>query len=192
MKIARIVSSVSHIDYIARVIDELDAIEAPKAENYGFGQFVAVDRGGIDAVGIVYNSVLANPEYANFGPRLSPKPALELFSPDFLSEQGVLLGVLMIGTVQTGHGIPRSVIPPGAVVESLSADAVHRFHADGSGGVRLHYYPQVLDHAGIYAIPLLENIIDQLSAVAGEESRKRLDVLKNSLSWQRTMGAQRF
>ena len=97
-RIAKIVKSNSHVDYVARVIDELDADEPPSAEDYGFAQFVAVPLAeGEEAVGVVYDTQLANPEYGSFGPRLSSRDELKVLSPDFLHEQGVLLGILLVG-----------------------------------------------------------------------------------------------
>src|ERR671927_95800 len=97
-RIARIVKSNSHVDYVARVVDELDADEPPSAEDYGFAQFVAVPLAeGEEAVGVVYDTQLANPEYGSFGPRLSSRDELKVLSPDFLHEQGVLLGILFVG-----------------------------------------------------------------------------------------------
>ena len=39
----------------------------------------------------------ANPDYGSFGPRLSSHAELKVLSPDFLHEQGVLLGILLVG-----------------------------------------------------------------------------------------------
>src|SRR5256714_1843793 len=97
-RIAKIVKSNSHVDYVARVIDELDADEPPAPEDYGFAQFVAVPLAeGEEAVGVVYDTQLANPDYGSFGPRLSSHAELKVLSPDFLHEQGVLLGILLLG-----------------------------------------------------------------------------------------------
>src|SRR2546423_1843144 len=97
-RIAKIVKSNSHVDYVARVIDELDADEPPAPEDYGFAQFVAVPLAeGEEAVGVVYDTQLANPDYGSFGPRLSSHAELKVLSPDFLHEQGVLLGILLVG-----------------------------------------------------------------------------------------------
>ena len=89
-RIAKIVKSNSHVDYVARVIDELDADEPPGPEDYGFAQFVAVPLAeGEEAVGVVYDTQLANPEYGSFGPRLSSRDELKVLSPDFLHEQSI-------------------------------------------------------------------------------------------------------
>ncbi len=196
MRIARIVSSNSHIDYIGRIIDEFDAEESPRADDYGFGQFVSITAEPETIVGVIYDSKLINPEYGSYGPRLSPRPALGNFSPDYLSEQGVLIGILLLGVIGAGgsivQGVPRSVVPPGQDVFAADDDLVQRFHADPQGGTHLHYFSQVMSHAGPFAVPLLEAIIDRLAAGCTDGDRQRLGVLKQSLSWQRTMGGIRF
>ena len=45
MHIAKIVSSNSHIDYVARVIDALDSSSPPMPEDHCFGQFVGIVSG---------------------------------------------------------------------------------------------------------------------------------------------------
>lgn len=196
MKIAKIVKSNSHIDYIGRVIDELDAASPPRAEDYGFGQFVSLPLSEKEEIiGVIYNSLLVNPEYANYGPRLSPKPELGSFSPDYLNEQGFLIGILLLGAVggeKIMHGIPRKVVPAGQDVFKIEADAVKKFHTDENDCLQIHYYSQIVAHAGLFAVPLLEAIIEQLSLDCTESDRQRLGVLKQTLSWQRAMGGMRL
>lgn len=196
MKIARIVSSNSHIDYIARVIDPLDADEPPPADGYGFGQFVSIPLEPGTVVGIIYDSKLVNPEYGSFGPRLSPKPALGSFSPDYLNEQGVLLGVLLLGVVNEKetivHGVPRGVVPAGQDVFGIEPESVRKFHTDGNDCLQIHYYSQVVGHAGPFAVPLLESIIDQLLPNCSDADAQRLGVLRQSLAWQRAFGGMRL
>ena len=49
-------------------------------------------------IGVIYNSQLINPEYGNYGPRLSTPSRLNtVFSPDYLNEQGVLISILLLG-----------------------------------------------------------------------------------------------
>jgi hypothetical protein len=196
MIIAKIVSSNSHIDYVGRVVDRLDVDSPPEQDDYGFAQFVRLVSGPDQIVGVIYDSKLINPEYANFGPRLSPAPALKKFSPDFLNEQGILIGILLLGTVDGNgkavHGVPRRIIPAGSDVEKIAAADARKFHTDGDGCVQIHYYSQVIAHAGLLAVPLLESIIDQLSADCSPTDGQRLSVLKQSLQWQRTMGGMRL
>ena len=197
MKIAKIVSSNSHIDYVARVIDSLDAAAPPSAEDYGFGQFVKLPlNGGAEIVGVIYNSMLVNPDYASYGPRLSPKPELGNFSPDFLNEQGFLIGILLLGSVdKTGkilHGVPRRVVPAGQDVYKIENEEIKKFHTDANDCLQIHYYSQIVAHAGLFAVPLLEAIIEQLSLDCSDADRQRLGVLKQTLAWQRTLGGMRL
>ena len=195
MKIAKIVSSNSHIDYIGRVIDELDSDEPPNAEDFGFAQWVSVPMAEGDVIGVIYDSKLVNPEYANYGPRLSPKPSLGNFTPDYLNEQGILLGILLLGSFDKAgnvrHEIPRRVVPAGQDVHKIDETLVKKFHTDADGSVRLHYYSQVIAHAGLFAVPLMEAIITQVSDDFSEPERQRLAVLMQNLEWQRTFGGVR-
>ncbi len=196
MKIAKIVSSMSHIDYTARVIDELDANEAPKPADHGFGQFVGIPMGQETAIGIIYDSKLINPEYSGFGPRLSPRPALGSFSPDYLNEQGILIGILLLGVVgedgKAVHGVPRGVVPAGQEVFALDTAGVRRFHSGKAAGIQIHYFSQIVANAGTFAVPLLESIIGQLMPECGPDDVQRLEVLRQSLAWQRAFGGMRL
>ncbi|HEX8735376.1 MAG TPA: hypothetical protein VF721_08650 [Pyrinomonadaceae bacterium] len=197
MKIAKIVKSNSHVDYVGRVIDSLDVAAPPAAEDYGFAQFVSLPlENREEIVGVIYNSILINPDYANYGPRLSPKPELGGFSPDYLNEQGLLIGILLVGTTdkdgKVAHGIPRRVVPAGQDVYKIDASDVKRFHSDENECLQIHYYSQIVAHAGLFATPLLEAIIGQLSLDCSDDDKKRLGVLKQSLAWQRTMGGMRL
>lgn len=197
MIIAKIVSSNSHIDYVARVIDALDVAAPPAAEDFGFAQFIKLPLDDeTNVVGVIYNSMLVNPEYANYGPRLSPKPELAAFSPDYLNEQGFLIGILLLGAVDKSekitHGVPRRVVPAGQDVYKIEADEIKKFHTDESDCLQIHYYSQVVAHAGLFAMPLLETIIEELSLDCSDSDKQRLGVLKQTLAWQRTLGGMRL
>ena len=194
MNIAKIVSSNSHIDYIARVIDARDADDAPKSEDHCFGQFVELGTSDEHTVGVIYDSRLVNPEYGSFGPRIAPHAAH--VNPDFVQEKGILIGILLLGAIDASgrslHGIPPKIVPSGSVVRKAETDQVKRFHSDGDGAIHLHYYAQVVANAGQFAIPLLSSIIDQLSAHCTESDAQRLRVLKDSLMWQGTFGGMKL
>ena len=199
-RIAKIVKSNSHVDYVARVIDELDADAPPAPEEYGFAQFVRMPASETEeVVGVVYDTQLANPDYGSFGPRLSSHADLKVLSPDFLHEQGVLLGILLLGWRARGgggwaaqHGVPRRVVPVGQEVFSLPGAEVFEFHKGAGGAVQLHYVSQALAHAGPFAVPLVEAVISQLEPRCEPAERQRLCVLKKSLVWQRTLGQLRL
>ena len=191
MKIAKIVSSNSHIDYIARVIDNAEMSQ----DDHVFGQFVAAEVDTGKLVGVIYDSRVINPEFSIYGPRLDAKPSLGSFRPDHFSEQSVLLGILLLGTLDGdsgSQGVPKRIVPPGQDVSTLSADEVKRFHTDENGSMCIHYYPQIIAHAGSFAVPLLDVIIDRLSADCSDDDRNKLQVLRKSLAWQGTFGGMRL
>jgi hypothetical protein len=196
MKIAKIVKSNSHVDYVGRIVDSLDAHEPPKSGDYGFAQFVSLPIAEeTEIVGVIYNSILINPEYANFGPRLSTKPELGRFSPDYLNEQGQLIGILLLGSISNdkfSHGVPHQIVPAGQDVWKMSESDVKIFHTDENGSLQIHYYSQVVAHAGLFAVSLIEEIVKQLTKNANEEDKNRLKVLKQALTWQRTVGGMRL
>ena len=197
LKLAKIVKSNSHVDYVGRVIDVLDAGEPPASADYGFAQFVIMPMDDDEeVVGVIYNSLLANPDYGNYGPRLSPLPDLSVLSPDYLNEQGLLVGILLLGWRDAmkvnHHSVPRRVIPVNQDIYRLADEDVGRFHLDAEGHVHLHYYSQITTHAGPFGAALIEAIIEQLEPVCEPEDRQRLCVLKQALVWQRTVGGQRL
>ncbi len=207
-KIAKIVKSNSHVDYVARVIDKLDAAEPPGASDYGFAQFVSIPlEDEREIIGVIYNTLLANPEYGSFGPRLSSHAELAILSPDYLNEQGVLVGILLLGwreraadksgadgtTAANHQAVPRRVVPVGTDVYWMSGESVRGFHQAGdAAALQLHYYSQIIAHAGAFAVPLIEAVIEQLEAMCSKEEKQRLCVLKRSLVWQRTLGGVRL
>jgi hypothetical protein len=196
-RLAKIVKSNSHVDYAGRIVDVLDTDAPPLSADYGFAQFVSIPLDEQEVIGVVYNSLLANPEYGSFGPRLSPAADLSVLSPDYLNEQGVLIGILLLGwrDLSTGvnhHAVPRSVIPVNQDVYRLSDEEVRKFHTDADGHVQLHYYSQILTHAGPFSVSLIEAIVEQLEGACTPEDRQRLCVLKGALMWQRTVGGMRL
>jgi len=195
MLIAKIIKSNSHVDYAARILDSLEADGAPGISDYGFAQFVKVPAGDCEVVGVIYDSQLLNPEYGNYGPRLSTPPELNsVFSPDYLNEQGVMIGVLLLGW-RDGRGIhqgvPRTVIPINSQVEAMTADEVRTFHQDKKQAMQLGYYAHVMKHAGDFAFPLVSAIVDQLEPLTSAAECARLQVLRRTLAWQQTVGGIR-
>jgi hypothetical protein len=189
MKIAKIVKSNSHIDYIGRVLDRLDSAEPPAAEHYQFGQFVSIPTDSQVMVGIVYNSQLINPEYGRLGPRLSSSADMNaVFSPDLVNEQGVLIGLLLVGWIEengTSHqGVPRTVIAVNSEVITMSEEEVRSFHTDKNNRLALRYYSQVITHARQFAPQLLLAVLDQLETIFGDTSKSEIAVLRRTLNWQ--------
>ena len=74
----------------------------------------------------------------------------------------------------------------------MKDDEVIKFHTDEKGSLQIHYYSQIIAHAGLFAVPLIEEIVKQLSENANDDDKSRLIVLKKALAWQRTVGGMRL
>ena len=190
MNIATIVASNSHLDYLARVVDRLDVAEPPTSQDFGFGKFVICGEG--QHVGVVYNSMLVNPDYGSFGPRLSGVDELRSFSPDFLDERGVLLGVAIVGAFASGalgQGTPSEVLTAGSSVIKMSDEQFVEFHTDQAGTLKMTYLPTLISQSGEFALSLVDSIAQQIREKLSlkESESKKLDTLTRSLRWQRTM-----
>ncbi|PYT01353.1 MAG: hypothetical protein DMF63_00440 [Acidobacteria bacterium] len=193
MNIATIVSSNSHIDYIARIIDAPgEDGNLPDASEHCFGQFVSIDGDREKVIGVIYDSRLVNPEYGSFGPRSGPRAELGRRTADVVREEGILIGILLLGTIDESgksfHGVPGKIVPVGRAVSNAGREIVKTFHTGADGRVHLHYYPQVVTNARQFALPLLNSIIDQVSAECSTAEGDRLKVLRQSLTWQATLG----
>ncbi|RMF86738.1 MAG: hypothetical protein D6736_14415 [Nitrospinota bacterium] len=187
MIIGKIVKSNSHIDYLCRILDRLETADPPQPHDYAFGQFVRI---GTETVGIIYDSQLINPDYGNYGPRLTTPPEQNaVFSPDYLNEQATLVGILLLGWLEGSigiHRVPRYVIPINTEVETMDEEAIRRFHSDQDQEFQLHYYSHILTHAGPIGIQLLLTVIEQLGRLFTEASAS-LQILQDTLSWQLTL-----
>jgi len=209
MRIGKIVKSNSHVDYVGRVLDKLEAGSPPDPEHYRFGQFVAIPpiprafptgsaaatangggpAGACTTVGIIYNSQLVNPDYERLGPRLSaPVELTTVFSPDLLNEQGILIGVLLVGWQDAGggwrQGIPRPVLPVNSEIVAMSDEDVRAFHVNGGERLAIHYYPHVMTHARQFGQQLLLAVLDQLDALCADVSSSEIALLRRTLNWQ--------
>ncbi len=188
MLIGKIARSSSHIDYVCQVYQPGERQEAPTPEHYAFGTFVRMaGAGGQAVVGVIYNTVLVNPEFGTLGPHLSPAQDLAVFSPDYLNEKVTLVGIVAIGTLGPGgaviHGVPPQAAQIDAPVEHMTEAEVIAFHGDGRGGVRLGYAPLLIAHGSPLARHLLLGIIGRLQGLC-PQAMAQLQVLGDSVAWR--------
>lgn len=195
MKIAKIVSSNSHIAYIARILEARDGEGVPGPDDYGFGRFVSMPLEAESIIGVICDSRLVNPEYMNYSPRTTSMPALGELRRDLVDEKKALVGILLLGTMNDKGAvqeIPRRVVPAGQFVFTMEQEEIARFHRDGNGSIHLRYFPNLLANAGALAVPLAKTMIEQLDRNASSSDRQRLAVMANTLSWKHTFGATNF
>ena len=188
MQIGRIVKSNSHVDYVCQVNNAAEFSSCPLPQDYAFGTFVRVELSGGAGylVGLIYSTILMNPEFGNMGPRLSPSADLEVFSPDYLREQATLVGILAVGQVtedgDVHQGVPLLAVGVNAAVETMSPVDVGRFHKS-TAGLSLAYVPRLLAQGDPLIPHLLLKVVGQLSDLFPDCARQ-LSVLRGNLSWK--------
>lgn len=196
MRVGQIVKSNTHVDYVCQIDNPGEFKSDPSPEDYAFGTFVRVELGadaaqgapgGSYLAGLIYSTILMNPEFGNLGPRLSSPADLEVFSPDYLREQATLVGVVAVGQVTSGgtqQGVPRLAATVGAEVTTMTADEVRSFHTPASGdGLALAYAPLLLAQGDPLVPHLLLNVINRLGDLFPNQDRQ-LAVLRGNLAWK--------
>jgi hypothetical protein len=224
MIIGKIVKSYSHIIYICQIYGPLEIEVPPDIADYAFGHFVRVavpskrsdlSRNGQERdqskdevsicyiVGVIYDTQLLNPSFGSLGPRLSTETQVELFSPDYLSEQAVLVHLVVLGMmeqhrssssplkIQIVHGIPSFPLELNGSVETMTDEDVLRFHLFHDHGIAenqpeyLHmgYLPHMIAQRN-NLIPLaILRIIDQLEHLFPQHL-SLLSILKRNFAWR--------
>ena len=187
MEIGRVVKSNSHVEFVCQVWSEGEVDDPPSAEQYGFGTLVGVelDEAAGAIVGVIFDTILHNPEFGSVGPRLMPAADSTVLAPDRLGETAVLAGILALGRLGpqgASHGVGPTAPRVGASVRTLSSDEVREFHLP-DGLFTTGYVPHLLAHHHPLVGEVLLNLADQLTLLFPEESRT-LAVVRDNLAWQ--------
>lgn len=187
MRIGKIVSSSSHIDYVCQVYGPGEVPAVPAPEDYGFGVFVGIEReGGGQLVGVIYDTTLLNPEFGNLGPRLSSEDELAIFSPDYVAEKVTVVGIVVVGSQgsdgRVEQGVPVVAARVDDSVRVLGQDETIAFHRPQLT-LRLAYLPMLISRLNPLAQQLALGILQRLSALIPEEAQ-RLKVLEANLAWR--------
>ena len=188
MVIGTIVKSNSHISYLCRIYGRLETGDVPEAHQYAFGTFVTLAPGGNGShlVGVVRDTILLNPDYGNLGPRLSSDDDLAVFSPDYLNEKGVLVDILILGSIEGEraiHGVPLLAAQIGTLVETMPEPDVVSFHRDTRDRFVMAYLPALMAHSDPIVAGLLIGILARLES-SFPDQRQVIGVLKNNLAWR--------
>ncbi len=196
-EIGQVIGSNSHIDYVCEIYADVDRREPPGPEDHEFGQFVYATKriAGKSRVfvGVIYDTILVDPEQGRSGPSLAQPDKQDVFNPSYVEEKQVLTGVALLGhagvedgdLVDVSHSIPRQSLEVDDVFRKLSEEDFEGFHRFG-GEVQLQYYQRVLDVAGGFAEDILSQILSRLKQSFSEE-REALDVIQRNLEWETKM-----
>lgn len=194
-RLGKIVKSNSHTDYVCQIFGVNETDHTPGNHEYAFGTFVRINLNEEEdryLVGLIYDTVLLNPDFGRMGPRLSSEQDLQFFSPDYLNERAVLTGILVIGQVANGEvlqGVPPLAATSDASVMRPGEQAIIDFH-HRQGQFQLTYLPDVIAQTGLLARNLLLQVIEQLTRLM-PDSKAILAVIADDLQWQLHINSMR-
>ena len=190
--IGKVVKSTGHTDYVVQVYAQADVPDPPRSSDHAVGTFVSLPVEGGHLVGVVYDTILLNPDYGSLGPRLSPRVEAEVFSPDYLDEKATLVGVFVVGALD-GRGQPSHSLPPLAAevdAEALVLDdaAVRAFHAMPQDPAipRVGYLPRLVARGGDVSAGLAQLILARLGRLYPDQERV-LRVLRDNVAFRATV-----
>ncbi len=190
VRLGKIVAAQAHYLYICQVFRRHEVADPPVAEDYAFGNFVAVSlRPDLEIVGVVSDTALRNPEYGRLGPRLSPGSQLEILSPDYLDEVSTEISIFALGTTGPSgpnHRMPRLAPQVGDDVRVMSDQEVAAFHGLPEG-LNLGYLGRIVGERRPVYLELAMAILERLMSLAGPEHRAMLAVQLDDLRWKLTL-----
>lgn len=224
MIIGKIAKSDSHINYVCQIFGPREAEVMPTSSDYAFGHFVRVAiRAAQDednkasmrpshnhkpityAIGVIYDTILVNPQFGALGPRLSNETQVELFSPDYISEKAVLIYIMILGVMEMRqssqsipevlsvmHGIPPLSLDLDSEIETMTDQEVQSFHffkdaVEDSGTLHpyLHmgYLPHIIAQRNSLLPMVTLRIIDQLEHLFPQDLALLL-IVKRNFAWR--------
>ena len=187
--VGKIVKSNTHVDYVCQVYHLNEVSVSPQPSDYSFGTFVEIrlEENGGKLIGVIYNTLLMNPDFGSLGPRLSPQVDVEIFTPDYLAETSILVGIIALGWIDAGgechQGVPALAATVNNPVYKLENDDLYLFHSDPRQQPCMRYVPLLLGQNNALVPSLLLNIIDRLSALFPSQ-RGQLTLMRNNLAWK--------
>ena len=176
------------MEFVCQVSAQGEVPDPPEVEHYAFGTLVAVATADADAdlVGIIFDTILFNPDFGSAGPRLRPSMESGILTPDRYVDTATLVGILALGTLRADgtarHGVASTSPYIGATVRVFEDDEVRAFHMDG-GQFSVGYVPHLLAHAHPLIGELLLTLSHQLESLFPDESAA-LSVIRSNLAWQ--------
>lgn len=191
MVLGKVIKSNSHTDYVCQIYAPGEVVQPPARDDHSFGTFVRI---GLDErrwlAGLIYDTLLFNPEFGRLGPRLSSQSELAVFSPDYLNEKTTLAGVVAVGLFDLPgrvlQGVPRLAANTDAFVEQMTEAEVALFHQPNAL-FQLAYAPVLLSLGSPLSLHLLRFVTEHLTDLLPAQSRL-LTILRDNILWKAQVG----
>jgi hypothetical protein len=197
VRVGSVVSSNSHVDYVAEVYKERDCNRPPTLSEREFGQLVFINK-VIDGteyaiVGVIYDTQLVDPDQGRTGPRLAQDDQAQ-FTPGYIEERTTLIGIALLGTAvvtedrtvaEPTHRMPRWTLEVDDTVYHCPEQFAETFHRV-DGQVQLGYVDRLVSIAGDLGAEVVVALIDRVQATLPDDdpAQRTLDVVKQNVEWQ--------
>lgn len=178
-RIATIIKSVSHLDYVAQVINPRVQSQITNAD-YSLGSFVLI---GAKSVGVIYDTELFNPNSLTLS---SQKEQVTIFAPDLRDEVDVLLKILLLGSLEKNNGkqeLPTESLDAGMEVVRMTDESVKTFHLNSEGKPQVRYLTNLSNHAVKLNPGLFSCISSQLKGLFTPAQFSVIEVIERNLQW---------
>jgi hypothetical protein len=189
--LGKIVKSNSHTDYVCQIYGKHEIESLPTNTDYAFGTFVSIELSEYSAlIGLIYDTVLLNPDFGRLGPRLSTASDLALFSPDYLNERATIVGIVIVGQVNNGscrQGTPYIAANSDSLVHRLPEDGILGFH-EVESQLQIGYLPQLIQRSDPLTRQLALVVVQQLGHLIPQQI-PLLNLLEDDLCWQLQISA---
>ena len=188
LEIGAIVKSNSHVEFVCQVLARGEVADPPDAARYAFGTLVAVgmEDAASELVGVVFDTILFNPDFGSAGPRIRPQIESDRLTPDRYADTATLVGIIALGMLSRDdtafHGVTSTSPFIGAPVRVLEDGEIVTFHMP-NGRFKVGYVPHLLAHGHPLIGQLLLNLSDRLAGLFPGESAA-LSVIRNNLAWK--------
>ncbi len=197
VRIGSIVSSNSHLDYVAEVYKDRDCDRPPELHEREFGQPIfikkTVDGTEHAIVGVIYDTQLVDPDQGRTGPRLAQDDQAQ-FTPGYIEERTTLAGIALLGTAvitddrtitDPSHQMPRWTLEVDDTVYHCPNQFTKTFHLV-DGQVQLAYLDRLVDIAGSLGAEVVVTLINRLRELLPEDdsNQRVLDVVEQNVQWQ--------
>lgn len=194
VSLGKVVKSNAHTDYVCQVYGQNEFDPVPQVESYALGTFVRIElgenSGSGQLIGLIYDTVLLNPDFGRLGPRLSPESELTLFAPDYLNERAILVGITAIGRIKPDdeifQGVPLLAANGDAQVIQMSDEEIKAFHVY-DGALHLDYLPLLVQMDNPLALHIGWIVLKVLAKLMPEYATE-LAVLSDDLLWRTQIG----
>lgn len=186
--LGKLIRANNHVEYIGQIYGPGEVEHLPNPIDYALGTFVRLKLATTASswlVGAIHDTWLYNPTIGLLGPRLSANRDLPFFTPDYLNEKAILIGIYALGTLHTqgqaDQRLPVLAAMTDTEIEPLSPEEIMRFHQRGNR-LQLSYAGRLLTRGQADLLNVILSRLQQLPFTPQQQTL--ITLLRQQLAWQ--------